>query len=115
MIPAKIKLIPLYLSQDKYNYQIILDKETKTFPVMIPEPYVDFLQLLKHHMDLYIESESPIHKIKLTDATITDSIEIYYILFLPFDTKLKHTSITTDILDIYEHIPQNAQQIISLL
>lgn len=115
MIPAKFKLILLHLSQEQYKYQIIIDKDTKNFPVFAAEPYVDFIELLKHNIGLYVDTEVPIYKHKLTDITISDSVYIYYIVFLPYDSKVKETSTPTNIIDIYEHIPQNAQNIITLL
>lgn len=115
MIQTKFNLIPVYISKNDYKYKIILDKETNTFPTFGVEAYVDLYEIIKLNIKLYVKSESDIYNIKLTDVLISDCIYVYIIVFLPYDTITTNMSETKEILNIYEILPKNSQQIISLL
>lgn len=115
MIPSTFNLIPLYVSTEDYKYKIVLDKQNNNYIQFNVEPYADLYETIKHNIQLYIKSESGIYKIKLTDVSVSDNIDIYFIVFLPYDSIITDISITKEILDIYDTLPQNSQQIISLL
>lgn len=115
MILAKFNIIPLYLSTNDYTYKIIVDKEAKTFPYFFVEQNSNLIETIKFNIEKYIESESGIYKTKLTDIDITNNVDIYYIAFLPYDSNIKPSAQAIEISQIYEYLPKNSQQIISLL
>lgn len=114
MINAKLNIIPIFFDHKEIKYKILTSEDSK-FPNIIIEPALDINAALNHIISLYIDSEIKLNNFKLTDVVITeDYLDIYYILFINYETNLKNNATLLNIEDKLD-IPNNAKKIIELL
>lgn len=114
MINAKLNIIPIFFDHKEIKSKILTSKDS-AFPQIIIEPSLDINAALNHIISLYIDSEIELNNFKLTDIIITDDcLDIYYILFINYETKLKNSGMLLNIQDKLD-IPNNAKKIIELL
>jgi hypothetical protein len=115
MIEAKINLLALVLNHKYNSYQILSTNTTQLYlPNIVLEPYIDLKQSLEFILTK-ISGNSIIPNFKLTDVTMLDQLNIYYLTFIYNDIKLNNNYYALDINSHIEHIPDNAKKIITLL
>lgn len=115
MIEAKISLLALVLDHKYNKYQILsANPEILDFPSLDIEPYID-LKISLEHIISKISNDDIIYNFKLTDVTISDKLNIYYITFIYSEIKLNNYYYLLDIDSHIADIPDNAKKIITLL
>jgi len=115
MIKAKINLLALVLNHKYNSYQVLSTSPTQLeLPYIDLEPYIDLKQSLEFMLSK-ISSNDIIANFKLTDVTILNELNIYYLSFVYNDTKLNDNYHLLDINSHIADIPDNAKKIIRLL
>lgn len=115
MINAKLNIIPIFFDHTEIKSKIVATKDFQ-FPYINVESNLDIINALNHVLDLYIDSNIPLNNFKLTDVTITENkLDIYYIVFINYETNFKVTSQLLDTDTDQLKIPNNAKKIIELL
>jgi hypothetical protein len=116
MIEAKINLLALVLNHKYNSYQILSTSSTElNFPYIDLEPYIDLKQSLEFILTKISNDNNIIPNFKLTDVTMLDQLNIYYLSFIHNDIELNNTYHLLDINSHIERIPDNAKKIITLL
>ena len=115
MINAKFKLITLILDYSSNQYKILsLDKDNLIVPFLNIEENLDVNLCLSHLVSSYIDKEDLVCNFKLTDIVLSDTLEVYYIVFISCDPNIKNSHLLK-IEPITFQLPNNAQKILSLL
>lgn len=113
MINAQIKLIALVFDIQHAQYKILsLKEDSLELPSLVIETNMDIDITLEHMLSIY-NQKNRLHNFKLTDISINDKLEIYYITFITYET----TTINSFLLDLSttNDLPNNAKNILSLL
>lgn len=114
MINVQIKLISLVFDHQYAKYKILsLKPDSVELPSFMIETNMDIDQILQHMMSLYTNNSDRFHNFKLTDISVKDALEIYYMTFITYETTLKNSFLLD--LSTINNLPTNAQNIISLL
>lgn len=115
MIEAKINLLALVLNHKYNKYQILSTHSEKLdLPSIDIEPYID-LKISLEHIISKISNDDIIHNFKLTDITVSDKLNIYYMTFIYSEILLNNYYYLLDINSHIADIPDNAKKIITLL
>lgn len=114
MINVQIKLIALVFDQQYARYKILSIKpDILELPAFMVEANSDIDKILEHTLSLYNQNDSRFHNFKLTDISIKESLEIYYMTFITYETTIKNGFLLD--LSTANNLPTNAQNVISLL
>jgi len=114
MIEAKINLLALVLNHKYNKYQILsINPETLDLPSVDIESYID-IKISLEHIISKISNDEIIYNFKLTDVTILDKLNIYYITFIYNDIKLNNYYYLLDINPHIVNMPDNAKKILTL-
>ena len=115
MIEAKINLLSLVLNHKYNTYQIVsINSEKLDLPYIDIEPYMDLNRSLEHIVSK-ISNDDIVHNFKLTDVTMLDQLNIYYVTFIHNEIKLNNYYYLLDINSHITNIPDNAKKILTLL
>ena len=115
MIKSQFKILPLILDPLSNRYKLLSDNETLSWLSIDIEPNLDIQSCLDNLICLYIDTDTKIiHNFKLTDILLSNVLEIYYIVFITYNTTIKNGALieTQSALSL---LPNNAKKIISLL
>ena len=115
MIKSQFKILPLILDSVSNKYKLLSDNETLSWISMDIEPNLDIQSCLDNIVCLYINADTKmLHNFKLTDIVLSNVLEIYYIVFITYNTTIKNGALieTQSALPL---LPNNAKKIISLL
>lgn len=114
MINAQIKLITLVFDQQHAKYKILsLKPDILELPHFVVEANSDIDKTLELTLALYNTNSNRFHNFKITDISINETLEIYYVTFITYETSIKD-SFLLDLATI-NNLPTNAQNVISLL
>ena len=115
MIKSQFKILPLVLDLVSNKYKLLSDNETLSWLSIDVEPNLDIQLCLDNLIGLYINTDAKIiHNFKLTDVVLSSVLEIYYVVFITYNTTIKNGALieTQSALPL---LPNNAKKIISLL
>lgn len=115
MIKSQFKILPLILDSGANKYKLLSDNDTLSWLSIDIEPNLDIQSCLDNLICLYINTDKQIiHNFKLTDIFLSNVLEIYYIVFITYNTTINNGTLieTQSALPL---LPNNAKKIISLL
>lgn len=116
MTNAQLNLIPIIFDQSSGRYKIYSSSKDKLDLVSYTvSEYLDINQTLEHILASCIKTELPVHNFKLVDISVSSKIDIYYIVFIMYDTIIKNGYSLNLTENILHEMPNNAKKIISLL
>lgn len=117
MTNAQLNLIPIIFDQSSGGkYKIYSSsKDRLELPSYTVSEFLDINQTLEHMLSGCIKTELPSHPFKLVDIIISSKIDIYYVVFIMYDTIIKNGYGLNLTENIIHEIPNNAKKIISLL
>lgn len=116
MINVQIKLISLVFDHQYAKYQILsLKPDSVELPSFMIEANMDIDQTLQYMLSLYNNNHNNdrFHNFKLTDISVKDVLEIYYMTFITYEVTIQNSFLLD--LSTINNLPTNAQNIISLL
>lgn len=115
MINAQFKLIILVFDTEYGKYKI-LSKQSDTFeaPSLSIDTNMKAEVSLEHLLSTQLDHGGLYHNFKLTDVVITDSLDIYYLVFVTHETTIKGGNLL-ETKQLLHTLPKNAQKIIALL
>lgn len=114
MINVQIKLIALVFDHKHGRYKILsLKSDILELPSMIVEANTNIDETLEYTLALHNRQEPRLHNFKLTDISLKDNLEIYYMTFITYETTIKNGFLLD--LSTANNLPTNAQNVISLL
>lgn len=116
MIECNIKLITLLLDEKTNNYKTLSTDKDRFIPITIDlKSGLDISVYLEQILEQYIKTEQPIHPFKIIDASLSEILDIYYIVFITYKTTIKHGFLQDLNSLMISDLPNNAKKIISLL
>jgi len=115
MITTKFNLISPVLDASCNRYKILsLNTIDLELPSIFIEDNLDIDSCLSHIINRHTDGHDMHHNFKLTDVVLSDILEIYYIVFITYETTIKDAHLI-DIEPILNKLPNNAKKILSLL
>lgn len=114
MINAQLNLIILVFNVETGKYKLLSKSKDKfEAPNMIVENQLDVDYALEHLLSIQLDHNGLYHNFKLTDISINDDLDIYYLVFITHETTIK----SGYLLELHNphDLPKNAQKIIRLL
>lgn len=118
MISAYLKPIILVFSPGKTKYEMLsLSPDSLSLPKIEVVANSTPTDLLNHLLDQHLVNNiASLNKSKLTDIEIVDnSLNIYYIVFVGYETELRNSHLTSIDLTNAAQLTPTTKQLLSLL